>query len=105
MIIMVEVVAVAMLVVKVVVEVVDEAVELWQFNVMSVITIIIIIYIYNLIRSSKHANFDGAYFGTTFCHLFLLTHTELITPPAVEKYVPRIFGFRINDSSLYYRLR
>ena len=56
-------------------------------------------------RSSKHANLDGAYFGTTFCHLFLLTHTELIVPQPTEKYTPRIFGFRINESSQYYKLR
>jgi len=56
-------------------------------------------------RSSKHANLDGAYFGTTFCHLFLLTHPELIIPKPVESYTPRIFGFRINDSSLYFKLR
>jgi hypothetical protein len=56
-------------------------------------------------RSSKHANLDGAYFGTTFCHLFLLTHPDLIVVQPTEKYCPRIFGFRINESSQYYRLR
>jgi len=56
-------------------------------------------------RSSKHANLDGAYFGTTFCHLFLLTHNELIVPQPTEKYTPRVFGFRINESSQYYKLR
>lgn len=56
-------------------------------------------------RSSKHANLDGAFFGTTFCHLFLLTHPELIVPLSPESYVPRIFGFRIHESSHYYKLR
>lgn len=56
-------------------------------------------------RSSKHANIDGAYFGSTFCHLFLLTHSELIVPKPTESYVPRIFGFRIHESSQYHRLR
>lgn len=56
-------------------------------------------------RSSKHANLDGAYFGTTFCHLFLLTHNELIVPQPTEKYTPRVFGFRINENSQYYKLR
>lgn len=56
-------------------------------------------------RSSKHANLDGAYFGTTFCHLFLLTHPELIEQKQTEKYIPRIFGFKIHESSQYYRLR
>lgn len=56
-------------------------------------------------RSSKHANLDGAYFGTTYAHLFLLTHPELVVLQPTEKYVPRIFGFRIHDTSQYYRLR
>ena len=56
-------------------------------------------------RSSKHSNIDGAYFGTTFCHLFLLTHPELIVPKTIESFTPRIFGFRIHESSQYYKLR
>lgn len=56
-------------------------------------------------RSSRHSNLDGAYFGTTFCHLFLLTHPEFIVPKPTEAYTPRIFGFRIHESSQYYRLR
>jgi len=56
-------------------------------------------------RSSKHANLDGAYFGTTFCHLFLLTHPELVVPKSPETYIPRIFGFRIHESSQYHKLR
>eukprot|EP01033_Poteriospumella_lacustris_P003859 gene3859-2743_t len=56
-------------------------------------------------RSSKHSNLDGAYFGTTFCHLFLLTHPDLIVSKPAESYVPRIFGFRINESSPYYKMR
>ena len=56
-------------------------------------------------RSSKQSNIDGAYFGTTFCHLFLLTHPELIVPKSVESFTPRIFGFRIHESSQYYTMR
>jgi casein kinase II subunit beta len=39
-------------------------------------------------RSSKHSNLDGAYFGTTFSHLFLLSHPDLIVNKPTEKYVP-----------------
>lgn len=31
-------------------------------------------------RSTKLANLDGAFFGTTFSHLFLLTNSELVIP-------------------------
>jgi casein kinase II subunit beta len=56
-------------------------------------------------RSTKQANLDGAYFGTTFSHLFLLTHPELVPPKSQQTYVPRIYGFRINKESTYYRNR
>lgn len=56
-------------------------------------------------RSSRLANIDGAYFGTTFCHFLLLTYPELIVAKQEEKYVPRIFGFKIHESSPFYRLR
>ena len=47
-------------------------------------------------RSSRQANVDGAYFGTTFCHLFLQTYWEM-KPKAVDQvYTPRIFGFKIH---------
>lgn len=43
-------------------------------------------------RSSRQANVDGAYFGTTFCHLFLQSYWELQPAPPAAVYVPRIFG-------------
>ena len=56
-------------------------------------------------RSSKHAHVDGAYFGTTFAHLYLLNHPEHIPVVLPEEYIPRIFGFRINNTSDYYSFR
>lgn len=56
-------------------------------------------------RSRRYKDVDGAYFGTTFCHLFLLNNSEFIVPKPVERYVPRVFGFRINEGSHYYTLR
>lgn len=53
-------------------------------------------------RSSRQASLDGAYFGTTFSHLFLLTHPDLIPTKPDQSYVPRIYGFRINKDSAYY---
>lgn len=46
-------------------------------------------------KSSKHANIDGAYFGTTFPHLFLMSFPTVIPAPAPTVYVPRVFGFRV----------
>jgi casein kinase II subunit beta len=54
-------------------------------------------------KSTRQANIDGAYFGTTFPHLYLMTHPEMIPVRPSQQYVPRVYGFRINQSSLYYR--
>jgi len=53
-------------------------------------------------RSSRSASIDGAYFGTTFPHLFLMTFPELIPQQNAQGYVPRVFGFRIHQNSPYY---
>mmetsp|Transcript_1643 Transcript_1643/g.5819 ORF Transcript_1643/g.5819 Transcript_1643/m.5819 type:complete len:250 (+) Transcript_1643:213-962(+) len=50
-------------------------------------------------RLRRHSNIDGAYFGTTFCHLLLQSHPHLRPPKATEQYVPRIYGFKIHPSA------
>ncbi|KAF7728003.1 casein kinase 2 regulatory subunit [Apophysomyces ossiformis] len=43
---------------------------------------------------------DGAHFGSTYLHLLFLTYPQLVPAPKAHIYQPRIFGFRINESSL-----
>jgi casein kinase II subunit beta len=50
-------------------------------------------------RSNKHAHVDGAFFGTTFPHLFFLTYPEHKPQKSTDVFVPRVFGFRINKSA------
>lgn len=50
-------------------------------------------------RHPKHQNIDGAYFGTTFPNLFLLTYPESVPTKANFSYVPKIFGFKIHKSA------
>ncbi|XP_010441361.1 PREDICTED: casein kinase II subunit beta-2 isoform X1 [Camelina sativa] len=46
--------------------------------------------------SKYQANIDGAYFGTTFSHLFMMTY-EFKRPEKVsQSYVPRVFGFKLH---------
>ncbi|RID54569.1 hypothetical protein BRARA_G01878 [Brassica rapa] len=47
-------------------------------------------------RSKFQGNIDGAYFGTTFPHLFLMTYGNLKPQKPTQKYVPRIFGFKVH---------
>mmetsp|Transcript_27703 Transcript_27703/g.84987 ORF Transcript_27703/g.84987 Transcript_27703/m.84987 type:complete len:197 (+) Transcript_27703:262-852(+) len=52
-------------------------------------------------RASEHV--DGASFGTTFPHLFLMTfgfpRVSEDDPLQSETYVPRVFGFRLHSSA------
>ncbi|THU73090.1 hypothetical protein C4D60_Mb04t19140 [Musa balbisiana] len=48
-------------------------------------------------RSKYQGNVDGAYFGTTFPHLFLMTYGHLKPQKASQRYTPRVFGFKIHN--------
>ena len=60
-------------------------------------------------RTNHHGNVgsggsigvDGASFGTTFPHLFLMTFSNLVPDPLPvdSAYIPRVFGFRIHSSA------
>eukprot|EP00537_Pseudo-nitzschia_pungens_P001732 CAMPEP_0172366744 /NCGR_PEP_ID=MMETSP1060-20121228/16850_1 /TAXON_ID=37318 /ORGANISM="Pseudo-nitzschia pungens, Strain cf. cingulata" /LENGTH=412 /DNA_ID=CAMNT_0013090715 /DNA_START=165 /DNA_END=1403 /DNA_ORIENTATION=- len=54
-------------------------------------------------KSTRQANIDGAYFGTTFPHLYLMTHPDMIPAKPSQTYVPRVYGFKVNESSLFYK--
>jgi casein kinase II subunit beta len=54
-------------------------------------------------KSTRQANIDGAYFGTTFPHLYLMTHPDMVPVKPTQEYTPRVYGFKINSASLYYR--
>ncbi|XP_076923052.1 putative casein kinase II subunit beta-4 [Bidens hawaiensis] len=46
--------------------------------------------------SKYQGNIDGAYFGTTFPHLFLMTYGHLKPQKATQSYVPRVFGYKLH---------
>lgn len=50
-------------------------------------------------RSRYQGQVDGAFFGTTFPHLFLLTYSSLRPPKPTTQYVPKVFGFKIHPSA------
>lgn len=51
--------------------------------------------------SAGNGGVDGASFGTTFPHLFLMTFSNLVPDPlpANSSYIPRVFGFRVHSSA------
>mmetsp|Transcript_34822 Transcript_34822/g.51127 ORF Transcript_34822/g.51127 Transcript_34822/m.51127 type:complete len:354 (-) Transcript_34822:497-1558(-) len=52
-------------------------------------------------RRGGSGTVDGASFGTTFAHLFLMTFNNLVPDglPPDSVYVPRVFGFRVHQSA------
>lgn len=47
-------------------------------------------------RSSRLECLDGAYFGTSFAHMFFLTYQHLVPQSIPQPYVPRLYGFKIH---------
>ncbi|WOL02521.1 casein kinase II subunit beta-3 isoform X2 [Canna indica] len=50
-------------------------------------------------RCKYQSNMDGAYIGTTFPHLYLMTYPSAKPPAAVQHYVPKVFGFKLHKGS------
>jgi hypothetical protein len=51
------------------------------------------------ILSPSTSDLDGAYFGTTFAGLFFMSYPDLVPVRSTEVFVPRVFGFKIHESS------
>ncbi|KAL9246897.1 hypothetical protein vseg_020377 [Gypsophila vaccaria] len=47
-------------------------------------------------RSKYQGNVDGAYFSTTFPHLFLMTYPHLKPQKPSQNYTARVFGFKLH---------
>ena len=51
-------------------------------------------------RARSHNNLDGAFWGTTFPHIFLHSYHTLVPERNKEKYTPKIYGFKIHKSAV-----
>ena len=47
-------------------------------------------------KSSRHSVIDGAYFGTSFHNIIFQVYPALIPIKSTERYIPRIFGFKVH---------
>ncbi|XP_018683151.2 casein kinase II subunit beta-3 isoform X1 [Musa acuminata AAA Group] len=50
-------------------------------------------------RCKYQSNMDGAYIGTTFPHLYLMTYPTSKPPAEVQHYVPKVFGFKLHKGT------
>ncbi|XP_023165020.2 suppressor-of-stellate-like protein [Drosophila hydei] len=50
--------------------------------------------------SARCALLDGAMFGSSFPHMFFMQLPHLLPEPPIEKYTPRIYGFKLHDLAL-----
>lgn len=48
-------------------------------------------------KSSRHATIDGAYFGTSFPGMLFQVYPNVIPPKSQERFVPKIFGFKVHE--------
>ncbi|RCI11245.1 hypothetical protein L249_7311 [Ophiocordyceps polyrhachis-furcata BCC 54312] len=54
-------------------------------------------------KSSRHAAIDGAYFGTSFHNILFQVYPALVPSKVVDRYVPRIYGFKVHASAALIR--
>ncbi|KAL9012863.1 MAG: hypothetical protein Q9180_009066 [Flavoplaca navasiana] len=50
-------------------------------------------------KSTRHANIDGAYFGTSFTNILFQVYPALVPEKSKERYSPRVFGFKVHASA------
>ncbi|ROT37020.1 hypothetical protein SODALDRAFT_335234 [Sodiomyces alkalinus F11] len=54
-------------------------------------------------KSSRHATIDGAYFGTSFHNVLFQVYPTLVPTKSIERYVPRVYGFKVHASAALIR--
>ena len=50
------------------------------------------------VPKEKYSNIDGANFGTSAPHLFLQTYPEFYPSCNANKYIPKVYGFRLHET-------
>ena len=50
-------------------------------------------------KSSRHANIDGAYFGTSFQNILFQVYPNMIPEKSIQRYQPKIFGFKVHAAA------
>ena len=53
------------------------------------------------VSDKRFTSMDGAFFGPSWCHLFVKRFPEIVPQEPPRKYVPRIFGFKVIPPDSY----
>ncbi|EKX74019.1 casein kinase II beta chain, putative [Theileria equi strain WA] len=54
--------------------------------------------VYHPPKNSRLGYIDGAFYGTTFAHLFLMVNESIIPRGPAYYYVPKVYGYRISPN-------
>jgi len=54
-------------------------------------------------KSTRHAAIDGAFFGTSFHNILFQVYPALIPAKSAERYVPRVYGFKVHAAAALVR--
>ena len=54
-------------------------------------------------KSNRHQAIDGAYFGTSFHNILFQVYPALIPSKTVDRYVPRVYGFKVHSAATLVR--
>ena len=54
-------------------------------------------------KSSRHAQIDGAYFGTSFQNILFQVYPNLVPEKSTERYEPKIYGFKVHAAAALMR--
>ena len=54
-------------------------------------------------KSSRHAAIDGDYFGSSFHNIIFQVYPALIPAKSAERYVPRVYGFKVHAAAALVR--
>ena len=54
-------------------------------------------------KSSRHAQIDGAYFGTSFHNILFQVYPALVPTKSCERFVPRCYGFKVHSAAALVR--
>lgn len=54
-------------------------------------------------KSTRHAQIDGAYFGTSFHNILFQVYPAMLPAKSTKRYEPKVFGFKLHAAAALQR--